>query len=464
MDDAITADAPPVIIVEDDPSLRDLLQEELELEGYRVQVADSRAGFEALVREQSPQLVISDLRLPDGNGLELLALSRRLNPDVLFLVITAFGTVDQAVAALKAGADEFFTKPLSIDHLLLTLRRLLHHRATSAALSRYRDLLGQGSFHGLLGHSAIMQELYSAVGQIAGSEAPVLILGESGVGKELVARAIHQESPRASGPFVAVNCAGIPQELLEAEFFGHAAGAFTGARKARRGLFGEAHGGTLLLDEVAEMPMLLQAKLLRALQEGCIRPVGADREEPVDVRVLAATHRDLSARVAAGEFREDLFYRLEALALHIPPLREREDDSLFLAEHFLAQSSARQGKGAISLAPETRELLARYPFPGNVRELANALERAVTFCNGDLIQPGHLPRRMTEALPDMAPCQPREGEDADTLEDLPTLEQVQQRYVARVMARVDGNKQQAARVLGINRRTLYRWLDTDRDT
>lgn len=314
------------------------------------------------------------------------------------------------------------------------------------------------AFHGLMGNSGPMRRLFGGIRQVGRSEAALLIEGESGVGKELVARAIHAESPRAAGPFIAVNCAGVPGELLESEFFGHRAGAFTGARHARRGLFVAADGGTLLLDEIGEMPMLLQAKLLRTLQEGRIKPVGADREQAVDVRILASTHRDLAAMVHSGDFREDLFYRLEALHLRVPPLRDRADDIERLAHHFMHAAAQRQGKPSLKMDACTCQVLREYSFPGNVRELANALERAVTFCDGDRVLPSDLPSRMH--TPETGSNALHQAVSTGTdVERMPTLEQVQRRYARQVLERVGGNKRQAARILGINRRTLYRWLE-----
>jgi two-component system NtrC family response regulator len=302
-----------------------------------------------------------------------------------------------------------------------------------------------------------MERLRAEIRQVARSHAAVLINGESGTGKELVARAIHQQSDRADRAFVPVNCAGIPPELMESEFFGHEAGAFTGARQARRGLFAEADGGTLLLDEIGEMPLALQAKLLRVLQEGAIKPVGADHEEPVNVRILAATHVDLMKAVEEGHFREDLYYRLETLSLRVPPLRERGEDVELLAMQFLKEACRRHDRGFVKFSDVTLQVLKDYPFPGNVRELASAIERAVTFCEGDTIQPENLPERIRK----------RQGQTAGNglapatgqVSQWPTLEALQKDYVERVMAAVDGNKRRAAQILGINRRTLYRWLD-----
>jgi len=450
---------PAILLVEDDASLRLLLAEELELDGYRVEVAaTAREGqFKAL--EAVPDLIVSDLRLPDEDGLSILRELQAAGHSVPFIIITAFGTVDQAVDALKAGADDFLTKPLSTDHLRLKIRRLLAQAAITSELARYKSRSSDDASLGLVGDSVAMKRLRTEIRQVARSHAAVLINGESGTGKELVARAIHQESERHAKPFLPVNCAGIPHELMESEFFGHEAGAFTGAKQARKGLFAEADGGTLLLDEIGEMPLALQAKLLRVLQEGTIKPVGADQEETVDVRIIAATHVDLLKAVEEGTFREDLYYRLETLALLVPPLRDRGDDVDILAMHFLREAALRHGRGFMRLSDVTSRTLMDYPFPGNVRELGSAIERAVTFCDGDVIQPEHLPARIRkrQAESPSAPPRPR----ADNLADWPTLETLQQSYVSDVMRAVDGNKRRAAQILGVNRRTLYRWLDAN---
>lgn len=453
-----------ILLIEDDASLRGLLQEELALDGHRVQVAGTIEEALTGILVRAPDLIVSDLRLPDGDGLQVLRRLQAEGQPLPFIVITAFGTVDQAVDALQAGADDFLTKPLSTDHLRLKVRRLLAQAALSDELARYRSQSPEPETLGLVGQSRAMERLRQEIRQVARSDAAVLIHGESGTGKELVARAIHNESDRHNGAFLPVNCAGIPPELMESEFFGHEAGAFTGARQARKGLFAEASGGTLLLDEIGEMPLALQAKLLRVLQEGTVKPVGAEREEPVDVRVLAATHVDLMEAVRQGNFREDLYYRLETLTLMVPPLREREEDVELLAMHFLRQASGRHGRGFMKLSEASRQALVDYPFPGNVRELASAVERAVTFCEGDTVHPEHLPDRIRRRqLAPAAASAPGSGlltpSGQGPLSGWPTLEQLQQDYVARVMSAVDGNKRRAAQVLGVNRRTLYRWLE-----
>ena len=451
-----------ILLVEDDAGLRELIREELEDAGHAViEAADVPSARERL-RTETPALVISDLRLPGEDGLQLLASTRQQTLPPGFIIITAFGTVEQAVEALKQGADDFLTKPLQLDHLRLAVARTLERRELRRELARYRDMLGNGDFHGLLGRSPAMRELFEQIRRIAGANGPVLVLGESGVGKELVARALHAESDRRDGPFVAMNCAGIPAELLESELFGHSAGAFTGAQRARKGLFAEAEGGTLLLDEVGEMPPEMQSKLLRILQDGRMRPVGENRERRVDVRIIAATNRDLEADIEAGSFRADLFYRLETFALSVPPLREREDDIDLLAAHFVARFAGASNSPVRGVTLEAIECLRAYAFPGNVRELSNAIERAVTFCRGSEIGVADLPARIREgAKRQGVPVPVTPGEGPPLLVppgQLPPLREVEQRYVQHVLQRLDNNKRRAAQVLGIGRRTLYRYL------
>lgn len=441
-------------IVEDDPALLELLQEELTGHGYQVTACPSAETLLQQTENTAFDLVISDIRLPGMDGMTLLQrLQQQSNPPAL-LLITAFGTVSQAVAALKQGADDFLTKPLDLEHLLLSVQRLLNHKALQQEVKHYRRWQQDGPA-GLIGRSRAMRKLYQQTERVAQAQGAVLILGESGTGKERVANAIHQQSPRKEQPFIAVNCAGIPAELMESEFFGHAAGAYTGARHARTGLFKEADGGTLLLDEIAEMPLLLQAKLLRVLQEGCIRPVGADKELPVDVRIIAATHQDLEQKVAAGSFRADLFFRLETFTLKVPPLRQRADDLELLALYFLNQLQQKQPRPVSGLSNDALDCLYRYPFPGNVRELQNALERAYTFATGSEISMADLPERILHYQPT----------DTDTpaaaVSSWPSLQQLQLNYVRQVLTHTAGNKQQAAEILGITRRTLYRWLESD---
>lgn len=445
-----------VAVVEDDADLRELILEELEDSGYRtLGCADALDGF-AAIQHETPHLVVSDLRLPGEDGLQLLDRCRRLAAPPAFIVITAFGTVEQAVTALKRGADDFLTKPIKLDHLQLAVARALERRDLRHQVAVYREMLEGGDFAGMIGRGAPMRQLFEQVRRIARANGPVLVLGESGVGKELVARALHLQSERRNGPFIAINCAGVPAELLESELFGHSAGAFTGAQKARKGLFAEAEGGTLMLDELGEMPAAMQAKMLRFLQDGTLRQVGDNRERRVDVRVVAATNRDLEEEVAQGRFRADLFYRLETFAIQVPPLRERGDDIDLLAAHFLSRHAEQAGLDVRGIAPEAMERLRAHPFPGNVRELSNAIERAVAFCHGDTLRAGDLPARIRDAeqapLPDLG------------LPGMPPLRTVEQRYVRKVLEHTGNNKQRAARILGIGRRTLYRYLQEENGT
>ncbi|MBA4742332.1 MAG: sigma-54-dependent Fis family transcriptional regulator [Azoarcus sp.] len=455
-----------ILVVEDDAALSRLLVDELEADGAQVLAFADLSGARRWLEDKTPALVVTDLRLPDGNGMELVRELTGNEARPAIIVVTAFGSVRQAVEALQAGADDFLTKPLDLDHFHICVERVLETRRLRDEVAQFRRLSGAGDdFHGLFGRSAAMRTLFDHIGVVARAHGPVLINGESGTGKELVARAIHAESERADGPFLAVNCAGVPQELMESEFFGHASGAFTGARAARRGLLQQAHGGTLLLDEIGEMPLALQAKMLRALQDGSIRPVGQDTEEHVDVRVVAATHRDLAQRVADGDFREDLYYRLETFAIDVPPLRARGDDVELLAQRILARCAAAQNKPVRGFAPEALARLAAYPFPGNVRELQNVVERAVAFAAGERVEVVDLPARLAnDTMPAPAADIVSRG-DGGLLDGtvLPTLDEVQKRYVRRVLDEVGGNRRRAAALLGIGRRTLYRWLDGERE-
>jgi len=460
-----TEDQPAkILIVEDDQGLADLLHDEIEDAGMSARITHTaEEGFEC-AQTWMPDIIVSDLRLPGADGLALLGkiqsdISDNM-PDVL--IITAFGTVAKAIESLKAGAEDFLTKPLDLEHFKLSINRILEKRRMRKELSRIRSLLGSDStFHGMYGRSPAMLSLFQQIRQIAKADGPVLISGESGTGKELVARAVHEESGVSQGPFLAVNCAGIPEHLLESEFFGHEAGSFTGAVKSRQGIFAEAEGGTLLLDEISEMPVSLQVKLLRMLQDGTFRPVGSNRERQVNVRVLAATNRNIEEMVQAGDFREDLFFRLETFTLHVPPLRERSTDIELLTGIFLAQHAATAGKRIEGIDSNASDLLYRYHFPGNVRELRNALERAVVFCQGREILFEHLPLRIRQEYEKTrAKTTPLEMNGIRINNaSLPTLEEIEQQYIRHVISSVNGNKRLAASILGIGRRTLYRRLE-----
>jgi DNA-binding NtrC family response regulator len=449
-----------ILLVEDDAGLRELIRDELHDDGYSVVEATTVEEATHTISQHSPDLVISDLRLPGGNGLDLLDRCQQIVIHPAFIAITAFGTVEQAVAALKRGADNFLTKPLNLDHLRLSVGRALEHRAMQAEISRYRQVLQDGEFHGLIGRSPLMRQLYARIRQAAQASGPVLLLGESGVGKELVARAVHAESRRCKRPFLAVNCAGIPPELLESELFGHRAGAFTGAQRTRKGLFAEADGGTILLDEIGEMPAAMQSKLLRVLQDGQLRPVGEDRERQVDVRVIAATNRNLETDIDTGTFRADLFYRLETFSFDIPPLRNRGDDIELLTAHFIARFGIAADRGVRGISPAALARLRAYPFRGNVRELSNAMERAVAFARGEEIGIDDLPERIRKHSASSLPS-PAGGEPVGfcTEAEIVPLREIEKRYVHYALGKMQGNKRRTAELLDIGRRTLYRYLE-----
>lgn len=455
-----------VLIVEDDPGLNRLLAEEVHEHGLEVKTTLAIKEGRNLLMSWEPDLVVSDLRLPDGNALHLLHEGHSLHIPPGFVVITAFGTIPEAVHALKAGADDFLTKPLDLDHFMISLSRVLETRRLKQEVHRFRKALGGKRFHGILGRSRPMQILYDLIKHIAEARGSVLILGESGVGKELVAHAIHRESSRSSAPFHAINCVAIPENLMESELFGHVPGAFTGATHARKGLFEEADGGTLLLDEIAEMPLQLQGKLLRILEDGHVRPLGSSHIHQVDVRILAATNRDLKSAVEEGHFREDLYYRLETFTLRIPPLREREEDIELLAGYFLSRFGMQMGKSINGLSPQALLRLKGYTYPGNIRELQSIIERAVTFCQGDTILLEHLPPSLRQ-LPVLEEPYSSEQQNFEgpvgplSDQDLMSLAEVEQRYIRYVLKKVHGNKRRAAGVLGIGRRTLYRRLGED---
>lgn len=454
-----------VLLVEDDAALLRLIRDELNTAGYGVEEAEGVEGARQHLADTVFDLVITDLRLPDGTGHDVLAMALQANVRPACLVITAFGSVSDAVEALKQGADDFLTKPLEMEHFLLSVDRLVEQSFLRRDYDRLKQVIQSEDHYGIAGSSPQIQRLREQLTVIAATDGPVLITGESGTGKELVARSLHTQSRRHAGPFVPINCAGIPGELIESELFGHEAGAFTDAKRKHAGIFQQASGGTLLLDEIGEMPLALQAKLLRVLQEGSVRSIGSSEEQAVNVRVIAATHRNVQELVASGQFREDLYYRLETFRIEIPPLRDREDDVELLASFFLRQHATATGRDIDGFDATALAALKAYAFPGNVRELSNVVERAVAFCTGPLIRETDLPTRLHEdrtVRPAASNDSPDSDEGTRTLvDDLPTLDVLQRRYARQVLERTEGNKQQAATILGVTRSTLYRWLAQD---
>jgi DNA-binding NtrC family response regulator len=441
---------PRVLVVEDDPEMLALVCEHLEAEGYGA-VGTGR-GTDAIARLRSAEfeVVLTDLKMPDVDGMEVLRVARESRPDIPVILVTAFGTIETAIQAIRQGAYDYVTKPFAMEEISLLVGRALEdRRLREENVSLRRELEGRYRFESLLGKSPAMQAVFALIRQAAPGDANVLVTGESGTGKELVARALHHNSPRAARPFVPVNCAAMPSGLLESELFGHVKGAFTGAVSTRKGLIREAEGGTLFLDEIGDMAPELQAKLLRAIEDRAVRPVGRDETVPVDLRLVAATNKDLAVKIQEGTFREDLYYRLAVIPIHLPPLRERREDIPLLAEHFLQRAAAGSGKPIQGFTPEAMAALLRHPWPGNVRQLENVVERAMTLTVGEQVGPEAL---MLEASPAPAP--------ASLLAQAarrPTIEELTADYVALVLREVGGDKAKAAEVLGISKRTLYRW-------
>jgi DNA-binding NtrC family response regulator len=441
-----------ILVVDDDEATRKGLKALLAKAGYEVQeAADGQDGAEKAAAFL-PAVVITDMLMPRLDGLGLLAALQKELPFVTVIILTGHGTIETAVAALKQGAYDYLTKPVDVPRLRILIEKALEKgealREVSLLRRRLKQVWGVG---GLVGKSPVMQELYRLIDLAAPTIAPVLVTGESGTGKELVARNLHSLSPRSKGPFVAVNCSAIPETLLESEIFGHEKGAFTGALERRAGCFELAHGGTLLLDEIAEMSAATQAKFLRILQDGTVRRLGGKVEMQVDVRVIAATNKDPLKAMKDGIFREDLFYRLNVFTLHLPPLRERKEDIPLLIQAFLEEFNAKYDKRIKSVDEATLQIILGHAWPGNVRELRNTIERALIVCDAELIAPRHLPPGIPSAAA---------GDSSETI-TLPlgvTVEDAEKTLILKTLASVGNNKARAAQVLGISVKTLHNKL------
>ena len=454
MTDASSGDKGRILVVDDDASIRDLLAAGLAAHGFAVEVA--KTAEKALTRLETDDfdVVLTDLSMPGMNGLEFCERVVANRPDLPVVVMTAFASLDTAVSAIRVGADDYVAKPIHIKSLCVRLERAARHRSLRDEVKRLREVVDKAArFDHLLGSSPAMERVHDLLGRIVDSEATVLITGESGTGKEVAAHALHRQGRRADRRFVAVNCSAVPAQLLESELFGHARGAFTDAVNDRQGLFVKAHGGTLFLDEIGDMPLLVQPKLLRALQERRIRPVGSDDEIAVDVRVIASTNRDLETAVADNRFREDLYFRINVLRVELPPLRARAHDVMLLAQHFLDTMSARTGKAISGIAPPCAEKLLAYSWPGNVRELQNSIEHAVALARYEQINVDDLPERIRDYKRSHVIV------SSDDPNELVPMEVVESRYIARVLEAAEDNKTAAARILGFDRKTLYRKLD-----
>ena len=443
-----------VMVIDDEVEAGELIAHLLTAQHIEVEVfQDAALALERLAHE-SFDVVLTDLLMPAMHGFELCERIIGTRPDVPIIVITGDSKIEIAVEAMRAGAFDFLTKPIEKQVLLVAVERAIQRRRLGRELTTLQVVSAQPDGpRGALGRSQAMRRAFLLAARVAPSEASVLIHGETGTGKELVARSIHELSPRKGGPFVAINCAAMQPALLESELFGHVRGAFTDARDTRKGLFLEASGGTLFLDEIGEMPLELQPKLLRVLQERTVRAIGSNDEAPFDTRILAATNRVLEDEVFEGRFREDLYYRLNVVRIDVAPLRERDGDVPVLARHFLQLFAEGAGRPAPTLSPAAIEKLVAYDWPGNVRELENSMERAIALASGDVLDAADLPEKIQRFVPRTFTVR------AETEEELVPIAQIEQRYILRVIGLVGGNKSRAAQMLGIDRRTLYRKLE-----
>ncbi|HJK99094.1 MAG TPA: sigma-54 dependent transcriptional regulator [Polyangiaceae bacterium LLY-WYZ-14_1] len=439
-----------VLVVDDEENLRLVLRTFLRKHGYEVEVAETAEAALGLLDAFGPDFVLADVRMPGMSGIELCAELRARSSTATVVVMSAFGSVELALEAMKAGAYDYISKPFQQDEVLLVLKKAEEREALRRENRALKEAIrNESRFGQMLGRSEAMREVFRTIDKVAGYKTTVLVTGESGTGKELVARALHDQSPRADAPFVAVNCGAIPEALLESELFGHKKGAFTDAHADKLGLFAEADGGTLFLDEIGELPMALQVKLLRALQESTIRRLGDTKDRKVDVRVVAATVRDLKREVEASRFREDLYYRLNVLQIVVPPLRARREDIPMLVEHFVDRNNRRLGTSVRGVEAKAQKLLLEYHWPGNVRELENLVERAVVLSEGDVLTVADLPERVREPSDPVAVAL-GQGE----LSIKKTQRYMEETLIRRALQKTGGNRTQAAKLLEISHRAL----------
>jgi DNA-binding NtrC family response regulator len=449
--------AATILVVDDDTVARDLLADALKKEGYNVEAYATGEEAIARGREGRVDLVLTDIRMGAVDGLTVLREFKRMSQETAIVVLTAFGSLEGAIEAIKQGAYDYLAKPFKKEEIKLVVQRSLDHCRLLRENTKFREeLKSKDEWSPLVGSSPAMLEVYKLVARVSESRSTVLLQGESGTGKELIARAIHGNSPRRDKPFVPVNCGALPDTLLESEMFGYEKGAFTGAVGTKTGLFESANGGTLFLDEIGELGQALQVKLLRVMQDQEVRRVGGTNSIKVDVRMIAATNRDLEQLVKEGKFRDDLFYRLNVVRITLPSLKEREEDIPMLAHHFLHKCAGGATTAVRGFHPDTMECLQRYRWPGNVRELENAIERAVSLSHGPLLTPDDLPAQIRQA-PAPADHKPDMPDTAESV--YLTLEEVEKRHLVRVLKETKGNKVKAAKILGIDRRTLYRMAE-----
>jgi DNA-binding NtrC family response regulator len=435
--------------VDDDPEMCAFLSDLLQAEGFLVTSLNDSLEASKALRKEDFDVLVTDLRMKGLKGLDLLEETKKVSPLTPVIIITAFGTIESAIQAMKMGAFDYLTKPFRADELVLTVKKALENRFLKKEVIRLKkEVESRYHFHSLVGKSAAMQNIYDLIVRLAGTPGNVLITGESGTGKELVAKAIHYTGVKKEGPFLAVNCAAIPENLLESELFGYKKGAFTDAKADKKGLLSEAEGGTLFLDEITEMLPVMQAKLLRVIEDRQVRPLGDTRSYPLDVRFISTSNRDIPSVIRQGHFREDLYYRLKVIDIEIPPLRERKEDIPLLVRHFIQKFKTDLNKDVSGISEEALRILMNYSWPGNVRELENVVQRAITLSSQDKISPEDLPPALVQAAD--------ESLVEKGLRKQLTLDQLEKEYIRRVLGETGGNKSRAAEILGLDRKTLYR--------
>jgi DNA-binding NtrC family response regulator len=440
-----------ILVVDDDPGMCQTISDVLCEEGFSVDTLNESVEASRVLTREEFDVIVTDLRMKGLKGLDLLGVTRKIHPPPPVIIITAFGTIESAIQAMKMGAYDYITKPFKMEELVLTIQKALEHRLLKKEIIRLKkEVEARYHFHHLIGKSPSMQNIFSLIERISESSSNVLITGESGTGKELVARATHYNGNRKEGPFIALNCAAIPETLLESELFGYKKGAFTDAKSDKKGLIFEAKEGTLFMDEITEMPPTLQAKLLRVIEEREVRPLGDTVSYPFDVRIISTTNQDIQALIREGRFREDLYYRLKVIDIEIPPLRERREDIPLLIQHFIAKLGKDSKKKVSGVSEDALRILLNYSWPGNIRELENVIQRAITLGQHEMVLPEDLPPLMTRET---------EGDALEkALKMRYTVDQLEKEYIKRVLIEAGGNKSKAAEFLGLDRKTLYRKL------
>jgi DNA-binding NtrC family response regulator len=440
-----------LLVVDDDVEMCGLLSDVLKGEDFSVTAIHDSLEASKILKKEEFDVVITDLKMKGLKGLDLLEEAKKVAPLTPVIIITAFGTMESAIKAMKMGAYDYITKPFQMDEFVLTVKKALENRLLKKEVVRLKkEVESRYHFHNLIGKSPPMQKIYNLIERISDTSSNVLITGESGTGKELVAKAIHYNGIRKEGPFIAVNCAAIPETLLESELFGYKKGAFTDAKTDKKGLVFEANEGTLFLDEITEMPLTLQAKLLRVIEEKEVRPLGDTKSYPINVRVISTSNRDIKSMIQQGQFREDLYYRLKVIDIELPPLRDRREDIPLLAQHFIKNFSVEMKKNIFGNSEDALKILLNYSWPGNVRELENVIQRAITLTRHETILPEDLPITMIE--------EQNESLIEKGLRKKYTVDQLEKEYIKKVLLEVGGNKSKAAEILGLDRKTLYRKL------